>query len=506
MVYMVAMGVISSGYLEADELTHFLKAREIWVNWRGVLDIWARPGCTGPYGLVALLGFTAARMLAVGITGITGLGTVFLLKQFVPGEDAGSGETPSWVRRHAVALVWLLLVAQPMFVLYSFMVMTEMMLGCVWVWAAVVLMRCRGRRRRGVLWASVLVGMGGLVRPEGWVAIACWPVFAGIWLRLPMDAKDSSRAGNLMRGRSLVLRIATATVIAGCPVALWYLLGVFGQNDWGWVQRNWPWSPTSRYGKTAGIFVLAALGSMAVWLWLPIAVGMRDVLRRQRREQAGGLSTRALLVLAGPVVGLFVLHGVLGSFGLFGSMSLPRYFLSIAPMAAVLGVMGLISLERRARRTRVFRATLIAASLAPVAVLMAAGYLPTIKNLDLRRLDVAIDEIRRIVPESEWPTRLIIGHPYVLLKLNVPMETPANLRVASADAIRSAPAGTILVTDSLLWSTEGRPKQEQLVSWGYRLIPGVAERIDAVQQTFRPVAITGNPENVRLWIKQETER
>ena len=36
-LFAAAMAIFSKGFLEADEVTHFLKARAIWRDWRGVL-------------------------------------------------------------------------------------------------------------------------------------------------------------------------------------------------------------------------------------------------------------------------------------------------------------------------------------------------------------------------------------------------------------------------------------------------------------------------------------
>src|SRR4051812_32227824 len=81
--FAVFCAVVSHGFLEADEVTHFLISRSVWQDWTNVLSIWGRIGCTGLYALVSSLGVAGSRLVAVGITVLVGWGTVVLLKQLV---------------------------------------------------------------------------------------------------------------------------------------------------------------------------------------------------------------------------------------------------------------------------------------------------------------------------------------------------------------------------------------------------------------------------------------
>src|ERR1700738_337133 len=59
------------GCPEQDTEYHFLEARSAWSNPTLFVDVWARPLYTAVYALPALLGFTAARLFAVGISTAT---------------------------------------------------------------------------------------------------------------------------------------------------------------------------------------------------------------------------------------------------------------------------------------------------------------------------------------------------------------------------------------------------------------------------------------------------
>src|SRR5215471_3705843 len=123
LAFSAAMALLSPGFLEFDELTHFLKARELIHDWRQVLDIWGRPACTGLYGIAAAVGgLSAARLLAVVVTGLTGWGTVRLMK-VLPARP--EGEQDNYFVLTDRGWAWVLLYAQPFFLLNSFTVMTE---------------------------------------------------------------------------------------------------------------------------------------------------------------------------------------------------------------------------------------------------------------------------------------------------------------------------------------------------------------------------------------------
>ncbi len=68
MRFAVAAGLMLRGYIEADEIMHFMIARQVWENWRVLLSIWGRMACTALYAPVAPLGFVYARLVAVGVT------------------------------------------------------------------------------------------------------------------------------------------------------------------------------------------------------------------------------------------------------------------------------------------------------------------------------------------------------------------------------------------------------------------------------------------------------
>ena len=506
-LFAAVMALFSTGFFEADEVTHFLYSRKMWEDWRALLSIWGRFGCTGLYGLAAPWGIVPTRLVAVGVTALVGWGTAIVMRDLLPEEHAGR----PWVRRHAVALVWLLLFAQPFFALNSFTVMTEMLLSCTWIWSAVVLVRCRQRPGRGMILAGLVLGLGGLMRPEGWIAVAAWPIFAWCWLRLPAGASaaggaDGAGRGGL-RGGQLLRTVLLSTLAAGSASLVWFVLGVYGYRDWLWMIHTFPWGVASPYGRSGMKFLFSMFISMGGWMWLLIALGAWSLYRpRKAPATDDSLPRRAQgrLLLVAPLAGVFLVHGILGSFGLFGSLSVPRYFICISPMAAILAVLGWDALEAKLRATGrgkgvvLLRAAAVALPLVMLLGLVIAGLLPQRKTAVMQRLDVAVAEVKRRLSPQEYQTRLLIGHPYALYALGIPlgMHTDA---IMLPGGIEHAPSGTLLVVEQNLWITENRATNAQLEAWGYRSDDAVLAAADAVEKRTGPI---DEHKRVRLWIKQ----
>ena len=319
-LFAIAMALFSTGFLEADEITHFLYARAIWHDPYALVSIWGRMGCSALFGLAAPFGILPARLLAVAITLLTAYGTATLLKHFTT-QDSGH-KTPDWLRRHATALAWLLFFAQPCVLLNSFTVMTEMLLACCWVWAAVI--AAKFDNRRGLLFAGFILGIGGIMRPEGWLAIAAWPLWAAAY-----------RTSHSKNFRKEIPTILASTFLAGIWPLAWFLIGAHVWNDWNWVRRAWPGNcgAHSPYDTTALLFLLSSLAALAFWMWIPVVFAAIAFWRNRSRQ--------ALALLVVPVIAFFLMHGILGSAGLFGSFSLPRYFQAVAPMIAILAAFGI---------------------------------------------------------------------------------------------------------------------------------------------------------------------
>jgi hypothetical protein len=242
------------------------------------------------------------------------------------------------------------------------------------------------------------------------------------------------------------------------------------------------------------LFVLSSLAALAVWMWAPVLLGAWTCWRNRAQAPA------AWYVLALPAAAFFLFHGTAGAWGLFGSLSLPRYFVAVAPQIAILAVLGLVHLEPRAGKTLPIAAVTLA--LLPLAALTALSYLPMRPTVEQQRLDIAVRAVRDRGTDAD---RLIVGHVYVLLQLQLDPDSPAHAHAFSRDDIAQAPPGTLLIADTTTWVYEGRPTAEELRQWGYREDALTAAQVDAVPERFEPLTIKAagaSAARVRLWVKE----
>ncbi len=98
------------------------------------------------------------RTFAVMVTGLVGWGSVSLYRSIQCAENVDQPD--GYFAQGGEAWVWVLLYAQPLFLMNSFTVMTEMLLACAWVWAMVLLLR------GPMKWAGLVLGLGAFA-PRG---------------------------------------------------------------------------------------------------------------------------------------------------------------------------------------------------------------------------------------------------------------------------------------------------------------------------------------------------
>lgn len=172
-------------------------------------------------------------------------------------------------------------------------------------------------------------------------------------------------------------------------------------------------------------------------------------------------------------------------------------------MGAVLGVMGFIRMERACKGglVLVIRGGAIVLAIGTLVVLHCGHLLPMPEDADYKRLAVVSAAIRNRLPADDITSRLITIHPYVLYQLDLSGTRGTGGPGDGWKGIAEAPAGTLLITDSL-WYKEGLPKPEVLEAWGYRVDEQVATEVDAVTLVAEPWSFeSGIDKRVRLWEK-----
>ena len=285
------------GFPEQDSGYHFVMAHTAWHQPAYFVDVWARPLCTLAFSGPALLGFRATRFFTLAISLLVAWQTWKLALD---------------LRLERAWLSIPLLLAQPTFFELFTDLLTEPLFALIFV-AALRLHLC-GRTKMGMLCASLLP----LARPEGVFLCLLW----GCWV---LSAHwGTGRRASLLAG-------ATSLPLLTTGMILWWAAALAITGDPFFIVHNWPthwqngiygngsiWSYSSRAWEFAGpLLILFLLIGLLRLLWL--------------RKHAS-ITTAWLL--------FFLLHSVFRAYGLFGEAGYPRYMVSVAPITAVITLIG----------------------------------------------------------------------------------------------------------------------------------------------------------------------
>lgn len=410
---------------QQDSAYHYLFSRWAAVHPSYFVSVWARPLFTLIYFFPSQFGYPAAKLLTVGI----GLATAWQ-----------SFRLAEWSKLRRAELVIPMLFLQPAFLALSSEVMTEMLFALLFVIA--LRLHLTGRVIAGMLVASSLI----LVRPEGFfigVLWGCWVLDVGYWIK---RGKDEGKPG-----LKFTIRVLQCLLLASGMV-VWWLVALALTGDKLWIVHNWPpdWQVDGKANGTGPIWWYTALLPLIVGvpLFVPFLIGLWKLLRR-----------RELVFATSSFLTLFVLHSLMFARGWFGSAGYARYFICVAPVTALLVLVGWNELAaHRPRR-------LLEVGAWALAALTCFVYVDSIR---FSRDAFAIQEMyywlgrhsshsSLIDPSSAaYHKRLITSQAYARILLDRdPLENPTFTtdRQHNLELIRQSPEGTLV-----LWDEETGPK------------------------------------------------
>lgn len=292
----IALALIYPDSYQQDGGTHFLFARDSWWNHALLVDVWGRPLFTALYALPAVAGYLPAKLFTVAVS----VAAAWQCWRWA--EDEG-------LARAKLAIPFFAL--QPSVMLLASDTMTEPL------FALVLVIALRLRRRGRVLPALMVASLLPLARPEGFFVCLLW----GVWTLF------DERVGGAWWRRVCALPILAA------GVAAWWIAALIITHDPAFILHNWPhnWAPTgATYGTAPWLeYWRLRYEIVAQRFALLFAIGLVMLLARRRVAMATSL-----------VVLVFVLHSVLRHYGLFGSAGYPRYFVCVAPAIALITLTG----------------------------------------------------------------------------------------------------------------------------------------------------------------------
>lgn len=296
------LGLLSDGVHHDDDLTHFLMAR--WARWFPgyLLHIWGRPGLTVPLSAVAWIGdpetaWHACRILSALVTA------------------TGAWISARLAMRLGVRRPWLVIVAfyaQPLNALLAGTTLTENFAGLYLISAVLLLERGRA------MLASAVFSLVLVTRHEAVVLLPLW------WVALAARSAP------------------TARVWLSAGLALW---AVVVHNVAFWlVFQNWPMAV---FLTPSGSTEYLARGPLA---YLPRALEAIPPVIAALALIGGAVCVRRRKRLIPAMAAVFFLtHCAVVALGVFASGGYARFVVTIAPLIAVLAVVGWEEVWRRWR-------------------------------------------------------------------------------------------------------------------------------------------------------------
>jgi hypothetical protein len=302
-VLTIAFGALSDSVHHDDDLTHYLMAR--WSSYYPsyLLHIWGRPGLTAPLATVAWIGdreagWHMARLLSAGVTAASALLAAQVAR--------GLGIRPPWL----VAVVCYL---QPLATVLGFTTLTENYAALYLIVAIALLDKHRP------LLASTAFSMILVTRHEALVFLPLW------WLAIYQQSRPN-------------IWISAALSLAA-PVL--HNLLFFG------AYREWPIRIFAQAGGStqypgAGLlaYVPEALSAVSPAIAGLALIGAAAMLRR-----------RQWLIPAMAAI-FFLAQAAIKSLGVYASGGFGRFMVVVAPLIAILAVMGLDDVATRIRDRR----------------------------------------------------------------------------------------------------------------------------------------------------------
>jgi hypothetical protein len=367
------------------------------------VGVWARPLFTFLYSFPAQFGYPAAKLFTVFVCLLTGYQTFRVAEM---------------LKLERPALVAPLLFFQPTFFQLFSDTLTEPLFALTLVIA--FRLHLAGHLATGALLASLLI----LIRPEGFFIGILW----GLWLL-------AERSASL----TLLRRMATAALLA-TGMFVWWLVALLITGDPRFIPNNWPpdWDATAAtYGSGAlWTYVLQLPEIAGPLLWIFLLLGLGYSIRIYPRNR-----------VAQVFLTVFVVHSILRSVGLFGSAGYARYFVCVAPMTALLGLIGWNRIAEFAKGLP--RLRIAAASV--VLVLSAAFSVFYVDAAVYTRDARAVAEMFSWFRANERPvSRLIWSQAYMCILFDRdPWERPTLTadKASTIEALRQSPAGTLVFWD-----------------------------------------------------------
>ena len=398
----LALNVTSSGFLEADGITHYLYARWAIAEPHLLTNVWGRPFVTAIHALPAQLPGTFLGQ-PWGLIGVRAASMLLAVGSALIAWRVAVGQGPAYGHDRP-GLAALFLLCMPLVILHSISELTELpfaFLAILALWAY---------QKRAWWLLALAAGLLPAARPEGFG-------FA------------------LLAVGGLVLHRRWEVLILPLPVIAWDRLGwwQYGHEAPGawwhlfrWLAANWPYSGESAYKPGPLLKFVGMLPAVVGPLIMPmLIVGIIAAVftRRQGPDDEPRPAWRdhhvrvAWLIAFVPLL-VLVVHSLLHWRGKMASSGEIRYLACVAPFWALLAARGWDELSRRLR----WRWDYLLAAVAAVGPVLAMQLYYPIVPLEADVPGREAVEVARWYEQSELSRthpRLMSDHPIIWYTLDL---------------------------------------------------------------------------------------
>ena len=431
----LGFGMWSEGYLECDDINHFMYSRWSFEHPRYLLDVWGRPLMTLLYAGPAQLGHEAARVLTSLLAGIGAFLAWLTAREY---------------KLKLAPLAILFTFSSPLFFLLSYSFLTEILFSAVLIGA--VLLYQRGHYG----WSAFVVSLSPAARPEGFFIGVLWGVFFLF---------DPAVGASLREGKKGIIKRFRYIALLPVGTLIWNFCGFLYDGDLLWLVHNWPWSAESIYGSGDVARFFAVIPVMVTPYFLPFFIWGVVAMFRSKKWLC-------------PVVALYVvcLHTVLWTFGLFGSAGYPRYMVTIVPVLAVCTTYGVSLfydwLKDRERIARFISPDRVIAFFGVIAVVLLLTVWPFVTKVPKHFDFILIDHVAEwyLSYEEEHPgTKIAAAHPYLYFSADLDSKTQG-FYLTEKDLI-AAPSGSLVFWETKFAEPFSHITPEMLNRLGFHEIP-----------------------------------
>lgn len=428
LIILVTIALYYKELYQEDSYTHYLMAKYARThNWL-FLDIWGRPIPTTILSFAAPLGLFPTKILTIMISLLCAIITYYLAR--------------AKNLRYSEYIVPFL-IFQPYYLLISVNPLTEIIFATLLTISLLYLIN------KNYVISTIICSVLPLARPEGFF-------FLILWMFILINKKKWKSIPFL-----------------GLGCLTWNCLGFLQTGEIIWLYNNFPWlGQKGVYGSGSFFHFLFLVPEITGILLLFFIIGLIHLIAEKR--------------LLFPIVFFYflLLHTILWTFGLFKSGGYARYFVSIAPIIAIITIYGLNILYKFLKIPKISLPAFTALFITSSIFSMFSIQKPSL-NTDHYLIKNAYHYYAKSL-STEHP--LICASNYFFYLSNKDRFNYEHFPLPDLQNLQKSIHNTIVIWDSKFFAKECGISKEQILDLGYQKV-----KFFVSENPFYEVAIFTKP-------------